>query len=343
MIDNFKDFGSYCLDDFICNEKFFLWVTTPTDELNVYWQQVIKDYPEKLAIINRATTIIHSLKFETDEMTTLESNILWQDIKLRMSSDSILKRIFPLWIKYLVAASLFGIFFSLLISYYNKYEKEVITTGFGQIKTTKLPDGTVITLNANSKLSYTKNWTKDKIREVWVNGEALFKVNHLHKSGKISPKDRFIVHANKVNVEVLGTTFSVKDRMGSVKVALLSGKVSLDIQLQHSKVVVMNPGEVVEYSEKKNIIARNHIDIAEYTSWKDGVLHFKNTSFKDVVSYIEDTYGYNVILKDPQIAMKKLSGSFAASNEEAFFKAISSALGITILKNKDTHQLIIQN
>ena len=53
------------------------------------------------------------------------------------------------------------------------------------IKTILLPDSSLITLNANSTLSYNNNWNSTAPRKVWLNGEAYFSVTHQQNNQKI--------------------------------------------------------------------------------------------------------------------------------------------------------------
>lgn len=333
------DFNTYSLEDFVNNQDFVLWALTPTPELDRYWYKILYTFPEKERLILEAKTIILSLRFETNVMSFEESEHLWTSINTEISAKKP-KLSIPLWLKSIAAAAILFLLVNLTLTYYNHYQKVAVNTGFGQIKTLSLPDGTLITLNAKSKVSYLKTWNKDQIREVWINGEAFFKVRHLHKSGNVKSSERFIVHVNQINVNVLGTSFNVNNRRGHVQVALLSGKVGLRT-FENDKQLVMNPGEIVEFNQNKTPTKRK-INVAEYSSWKEGILHFNNTPIIKVFNYIEDTYGYKAIIENDQIKDKLVSGSFSVSSEDKLLKSISTSLGITIKKVPSTNQLIIK-
>lgn len=340
MKRHYPDFNSYRLEDFIEDQHFLLWATQPDDQTNAYWAEVIKSHPQQATVIAEAKAIINAMRFEVNVISAAESQLLWENIADRLVPSS-KQRFFSIWLR--VAATLFiGVALSIAILYYTSYQKLVVRTGYGQTKTVKLPDGTTVQLNANSEISYPKKWDKDHIREVWIEGEAFFSVSHLHKSGLVTPGQRFIVHAKKVNIEVLGTTFNVKQRRESIKVVLVTGKVSMGIT-SLGKSLIMKPGELAEYDESKNSIVRSLISPPDDTSWKEGKLQFENTPVTEVFKYIEDTYGYKVILLDPEIGNKKLSGTFATSNEQTLLKALSKTLGISIEANQQKRELTIKN
>lgn len=335
------DFSLYTLEDFIDEPGFILWITTPTPELDTFWQQVQDEYPQTLPVITDARRIVLSLRFTSAQMNQQEQQSLWETIKAKTNAPQQRTYRLSFWMRTAAAVLLFGLL-SLSLLLYTQKQEILVTTTYGQIKTLTLPDGSVVTINANTKLHYPKNWDKKEIREVWIEGEAFFKVNHLHQSGDIKASDRFIVHAEKLNVEVLGTSFNVNNRRGLVKVALLTGRVALKVKGLENQEVKLQPGELGLYQENTPVIAKKKVDALDYALWKSGKLRFNNTPLSEVLTLIEDNYGYKAILKDPAAGNRKLSGTFLFSSEDALFKAISISLGVTIQKDQINHQLIIE-
>jgi hypothetical protein len=77
------------------------------------------------------------------------------------------------FIKWSIAASILAVI-SVVYLYFHQPPKEVYTsyqTDYSQISECKLPDGSIVTLNANSQLSWNN--------EVTLNGEAFFDVETL--------------------------------------------------------------------------------------------------------------------------------------------------------------------
>ncbi|RAJ37210.1 FecR family protein [Pedobacter cryoconitis] len=338
-----KKINTYQLEDFIADPQFISWVTLPDDALNLFWQQVQNEYPETQPIIKDARKIILAMNISVESMDLNEQQLLWESIELKVKmSPEKRGRTFSLWLRAAAAVLLLGIVSILSLFYYTHYQKQEISTVYGQTRTLALPDGTVVTLNANSTLKYPKNWDKSAIREVWIEGEAFFKVNHLHQSGLIKDSERFIVHAQKLNVEVLGTSFNVNNRRNQVKVALLTGKVRLGVEGIRESEINLQPGEMGEYLGRKTALVKTRVQAADIAAWKNGELHFDNMPLWKVLSLIEDNYGYQSVLKDSSIGDKRLSGTFSVSSEDALFKAIAISLGITIEKDELNHKLFIR-
>src|SRR5260221_14778950 len=90
----------------------------------------------------------------------------------------------------------------------------IVTTAYNEVTTITLPDHSMVALNGNSTLRYQKQFGDHFPREVWITGEAYFNVSHINKDpAKEEARDRFIVHTENVNIEVLGTSFTLKNRM----------------------------------------------------------------------------------------------------------------------------------
>ena len=97
-------------------------------------------------------------------------------------------------------------------------------TDFAQIKHITLPDGSKVTLNANSELKLSLDWSDKGDRQVWLDGEAYFEVEK-----KPATHQKFVVHTKDIDVEVLGTKFNVNTRHEKAIVSLEEGKIKLSL------------------------------------------------------------------------------------------------------------------
>ena len=118
----------------------------------------------------------------------------------------------------------------------------IVSVNKGQRAGITLPDGTIVHLNSESKLTYTPDFN-GKLREVVLEGEAFFEVT----PNKEKP---FIVKTSVFDVEVLGTSFnvSVYNDENIVETALMEGKVKLTMQGCPSKPVYLTPSQKFIYS-----------------------------------------------------------------------------------------------
>lgn len=207
---------------------------------------------------------------------------------------------------------------------YNSQHAEVIlATGYGeQIKET-LPDGTTVTLNANSKLTY----SADKKRKVVLEGEAYFDVKKKPETDQL-----FEVLTPDLTVTVLGTSFNVNARNDRTKVFLKEGKVDLNIEDLDTSVIKMNPGDLVTYSKNQNQLEeiKNNASALEHSSWKDGTLTFNEVMLPEALYEIEDIYGIQFILEKAELKDESISGGVPSNDLEMTLEILTEIYGFNI-------------
>jgi len=183
-----------------------------------------------------------------------------------------------------------------------------IATAYGQTRTVQLPDGSSVVLNGHSTLRYPATWAVGKPREVWLDGEAYFSVQHQ------ADNQRFLVHTTAgFNVEVLGTKFTVSRRRNQGRVVLLSGKVRVHFENRQQPDVVLKPGELVETREVQPaqpvVTAYRAVHTAPYASWKDAQLVLDETSIAELATRLQDTYGLEVVVATPELNQRRVTGT----------------------------------
>ncbi|QHT67148.1 hypothetical protein GXP67_11070 [Rhodocytophaga rosea] len=233
-----------------------------------------------------------------------------------------------------IAAMLTGIIISAVIAYYFLNEKDKVisyATAYGQTAKIVLPDSSIITLNGNSSIQYISGWSSQVRREVWLKGEAFFSVKHTYNHQK------FQVHtSDKFNVEVLGTEFNVYNRNAKTRVVLNSGKVTLNMQESSSQShLTMNPGEMVEFKDNPSKFVKRGVNAAAYSSWINKKLILDNTSFREIVSLLEETYGLSVMVPDKSLYEERFTGIVPCENAGMLLNAIALSFNLTIQKQGD--------
>ena len=203
-----------------------------------------------------------------------------------------------------------------------------LKTAYGETREFTLPDSSVIVLNSNSELSYSSEMEKKEIREVWLKGEALFKIKH-----QVSDK-KFIVHVNNLQVKVLGTTFNVENRRGVTKVVLNEGKVNLMLnKTKEKKEIELKPGDMVEVSSNSQEITKKIVNPEIYSSWVDQKLIFNEKRLGEIIEMLEDVYGYKVEMEDKSLQNLQFSGTVPSYNLDLLFKGLEEVHLLTIEKD----------
>lgn len=174
-------------------------------------------------------------------------------------------------------------------------EMKTISTPRGKDYELVLSDGTVVLLNADSKITFPTRFTGDK-RTVKLVGEAYFKVS----KNKHRP---FIVETGNLYTKVLGTEFNLKAYPHSdVNVTLIKGSVAVNAE---GKEVMLKPGENAEYSEDKDIEVTT-VDTEGYIQWKDGYFYFDNVPLIDVVRDLGRWYNVNIEIRNNSLMSYRL-------------------------------------
>lgn len=232
-----------------------------------------------------------------------------------------------------IAAILIPFVFIASALFYNyqptKGQKDfIVAVKSGNRATVTLPDQSKVWMNSNSKLIYKDG--KNNSREVKLTGEAFFKV--------FKDKSRpFIVTANSIQVEVLGTSFNVKARQESdlIETSLVEGSIKLS-GAELSEDYYLKPNEKAIYSNSLKSIKIESTDNEVETAWKDNKLQFKSERLADVISRLEEWYGVKIISKCPKIENDLMSGAFKGESLETILKTFSIQYNIQYKHQGDT-------
>lgn len=172
-----------------------------------------------------------------------------------------------------------------------------------------LPDGSIAWLNSGSSLKYNQNFS-NKTREVILSGEGYFEVKK--NTGK-----PFIVHANAVDVKVLGTIFDVNayDNDAKVEVNLIQGSVHVALQKgMPGEAVVLKPNERFVYDKQTQTFSTSVKDATKSAQWKTDKLYFENSSLEELAKKLERIYQVKIIIENQQIKKELFSGSINQAN-----------------------------
>ena len=267
-----------------------------------------------------------NLQFIADGETALQ-NIIHNNIQQAVLTGKKGKKgiLYRFLSKGMMAASVFiVILIAALYSFKGTLLNKSVSTGYGEIKSLTLPDGSQVFMNSNSIITYPRFGFGKSNRVVHLSGEADFAIVHTQSN------QQFIVQTDKgLNVTVLGTRFSVYVRESRSIVALQNGKVELSYTAdQANKKLILKPGDIftVNTNTKPQL---NHIQHPEkLTAWKNHEFFFDGTSLNEIAGMIKDNFGFEVKFENPEIAGKKISGSFHAVAPEELMNAISELLNI---------------
>jgi ferric-dicitrate binding protein FerR (iron transport regulator) len=195
------------------------------------------------------------------------------------------------------------------------------------LNTVALPDGTFVSLNSDTKISYPKKFS-GKTREVSIEGEAFFEV----KPDKNKP---FIIHAGKAQIRVLGTSFSVSAYPATkqVEVIVQTGKVQVvnkTSEKQQTDELILTPGDKGTLVYASNTMQKTTNQDPNFIAWKTRNLTFKATSLHEVIENLEKVYKVNISLADPKLNELLLTAQFNDYSLDFILKVIENTFPIEV-------------
>jgi transmembrane sensor len=249
-----------------------------------------------------------------------------------------------------IAASIFTIFFinyslrldkSVIKQTNNAFVNEVVTKR-GSKSSIKLPDGTIVRLNTDSRLTYL-NFTAGKNREVTLLGEAYFDVAH----DSLRP---FIIHTGKINIKVLGTSFNVRNypQDKELETSLIKGKIEVSLDSRPEDIITLKPTEKLIIAKEQDELSAaikvtnsldnkvvltsitylRHDSLVAETSWLNDKMVFVNQPLEKIAIELERKYAITISFKDEKVKKYRYTGVFENVSLEKVFQLIKYSKNI---------------
>lgn len=163
-------------------------------------------------------------------------------------------------------------------------------TGKGQKSIVDLPDGTRVTLDADSAVDVAFTGGRRDVR--LLNGRAFFDVAH----DRAHP---FAVQAAGRVVTALGTQFDVRLAPGSMRVVLAEGSVS--VTSKGAPLVKLSPGQA--FAAQDGAAGKvSPADLDEALAWKQGVVEFRDQPLSEAIVLLNRYTRAQIVIKDPKVA-----------------------------------------
>lgn len=193
-----------------------------------------------------------------------------------------------------------------------------------------LPDGTLVWLNAGSRMTYSQGFGVDN-RKVELEGEGYFEV-------KRNEKIPFFVKTKDLQLQVLGTKFNFRDypEDHEVVVSLLEGKVGLNNLLREEKEAVLSPDERAVLNKANGFLTVESVTASNASQWTDGYLFFDEELLSDIAKELERSYNVKIHIANDSLKTFRFYGNFVRreQNIQEVLEALASTEKCNIrLKN----------
>jgi transmembrane sensor len=220
------------------------------------------------------------------------------------------------WLK--IAASVIFVCLISYLVYYRFYDDHIIDKISGdKVLSENLSDGSTVTLNSNSQLSYPARFVGNK-RLVKLTGEAFFKV----APDKTKP---FIISVQGATISVVGTSFDVKNRNGETEVIVATGIVKVKA---HGKEVQLYPGEKVMVTGAGTELIKQQNKGSLYNYYITGALICDQTPLYQLVDKLNEIYGVQIEITNSKLRNLPITTTFKGQSLDEILKVIAETFNI---------------
>jgi len=356
-----KDYRLFDISDFVLDDDFIRWVNNPKKADDDFWNDWLSANPDKYMLIAEARKILESFRTEElliseqereTEINKLLHTITEGNIPDEMPEPRIPARVVSVSKKrwwFAAAAIVIGLVvttgyflrsehkrsaeFAYHVVTPAKHLIESVNTSEKTISLT-LPDQSVVELAPDSRIAYPNNFDSNNTRDVYLSGEAFFKVTK-------NPARPFRVFANEIVTKVLGTSFIVRSFEADtvIQVTVKTGKVSVYSQANKTKLddsssqysgIILTPNQELVYKRLeqqflKSLLA-NPAEIIPRGGDQENMV-YDEAPLEKVFGQLGKNYGINIVY-DVEL-LKKCTVTADLRNESFYRKLdlICKAIG----------------
>ncbi len=319
-MDRYRDFS---LGEFVWDKSFRNWVLNPTREDDETWQNWLAAHPEKREMVERARQLVLSIRPANASLSNPEKRKAVERIVERLEAGNLdrFEEGYSPWYAgraVRIAAMLVLLAGFAWLFWLRHQQPKVIgydqlvaaaSTGMREtVNTTAEPlvvgleDGSRITLDPGSRMSYPAHFSETQRREVFLSGKAFFDIAK-------DPSRPFFVYASELVTKVLGTSFIVRSFANEqeVSVTVKTGKVAVfsredpeAVDKQSSRELtgmVIEPNQQVVFVRKTVKITKSLVPEPEVVA-EDGTapnFEFDEAPVSAVFSALQSAYGIDII------------------------------------------------
>ena len=191
------------------------------------------------------------------------------------------------------------------------------------VKSDSLPDGSIVTLNKHSQVSFPENFSDDK-RVLQLSGEAFFNV-------KPDKKKPFEVHTNNVTITVVGTSFNVRSRGDTTEIIVETGIVEVATEKQ---TVILRPGQKAITGISQAILQKQSNTDQLYNYYRSKKFVCENTPLWKLVDKLNEAYDVQISFGNSAIRELPLTTTFDNEPLDKILNILSTTFNISVVKEK---------
>lgn len=204
--------------------------------------------------------------------------------------------------------------------------KEIVRTPVSRKKYLQLTDKSEIWLNNESSIHWDKLEFNKKHREVYLEGQAFFKIER--------NTDRpFIVHLSDFNIKVVGTSFDVKSysNEAEIVISLKTGRIMIDGV--GTNTLSIKEGQQFKFNKITKTGEIREVNIADFIAWRSGQFRYESTELHLITKAVERWFDVEISIENKDMWNYRLTINQSDSSLKEILDAISYVTGMKYYQN----------
>lgn len=232
--------------------------------------------------------------------------------------------ILPSW-RVMAACFLVACAIAVGIVWWQLMRTPVYETAAAEQRTVRLPDGSIVQLNARSRIEL--HYTKHERAVRLVEGEVMF-------SAARNPSRPFIVHSDIAHIRAVGTRFDVYRKSSGTVVTVMEGKVAIGVDSvpagkEPTSPMLLSEGEQAVATSQTPLQA-HRTNVLAAAAWTGGKLVFDAAPLRDVVAEFNRVGSRRLTIEDASLLDLHVSGVFPASDPMQLVDFLRERFGVGV-------------
>lgn len=251
--------------------------------------------------LNKSSDVLLKKKEEEGLKSLMEADI-WEKIRIEEQQKNAKEHTPKLWI---AVAAVTLIIFSTALYFLNsspEKSKNIIsrTDHSSEHRLIRLPDGSLVIINAGSKFNYPSTFDGLAKREVYLEGQAYFDIKH-------NADKPFIIHTGQLETTVLGTAFNIKAWPADKDITVTVSRGKVKVRDLHQTFGAITPNQQIIYTKQKAVIVKKDVQASQYVAWKEQDLLLDNITIAEAAELLETRFKVSILISDLQIGTNRFT------------------------------------
>jgi transmembrane sensor len=327
--------------DLLADDSFINYCKQSSQNDIAFWEAYLAMHPHRRPIVEAAREkfiILFNALAQADmdeQVNLLSKKLSLTDDKpvIQMNKENGEPKIRKLFPRILKISAVAIILVAATIVAFNNYSGSEVkavkafVSACGERKNIQLPDGSIVILNASSKIEIDNSFGVSS-RNVYLEGEAFFDVKH-------DAALPFVVHTLMMNVKALGTAFDVKAYRSDkiTETSLIRGLVEITLKESHNRKMLLHPNQKIRWVHKLKKERDNNAAVLQQEmtmdansltrvlkpsyngsikeiAWTENKLIFEDEPLEEISRLLGRWYGVNIQFQDDDIRGYRFTGMF---------------------------------